>query len=109
MGKLKPMAILRRIKALFTRNPDRFLKKVTGLIHVGANSGQERNLYQKHGLRVIWIEPIPEVFQKLTANLNGYPAQRAFQYLVTDKDDSECTFHIAVSYTHLTLPTNREV
>jgi FkbM family methyltransferase len=95
MGMLNPMAVFRRVKALFKPNPDRFLKQVTGVIHVGANSGQERNLYRRCGLRVIWIEPIPDVFQKLSANLSGYPDQRAFQYIVTDKDDSEYTFHIA--------------
>jgi len=91
----KPSAVLRRAKALIDRNPDRFLKQVSGVIHVGANTGAERDTYRGFGLRVIWIEPIPEVFETLKANLADYPGQLAFQYLVTDKDDSEYTFHIA--------------
>lgn len=91
----KPAAILRRVKALLTRNPDRFLKEASGVIHVGANSGQERDTYKEFGLRVIWIEPIPEVFQTLRTNLDGYSGQLALQYLVTDQDNSEHTFHIA--------------
>jgi FkbM family methyltransferase len=89
------MKILRRLKSLLTPNPDRFLKKASGVIHVGANTGGERDLYKKHGLRVVWVEPIPEVFQTLKANLAGYPAQRAFQALVTDLDNSEYPFHVS--------------
>jgi FkbM family methyltransferase len=88
-------AISRRIRKLVRTDPDRFLKHVSGLIHVGANIGQERDLYERHGLRVIWIEPIPEVFETLKANLEGFPRQRAFEYLVTDRDDAVFPFHIA--------------
>jgi FkbM family methyltransferase len=68
---------------------------VAGVVHVGANIGQERDIYRRLGLQVVWIEPIPEVFQRLTSNLKDYPEQRAFQYLITDLDDSEYSFHIA--------------
>jgi FkbM family methyltransferase len=91
---MKPKSF-RRLKRFFGRNPDRFLHGVSGVIHVGANTGQERDLYKKHRLRVLWIEPIPEVFQTLRSNLTGYPWQRALEYLITDKDGSEYTFRIA--------------
>src|SRR5215472_4628952 len=52
---------LRRIRSMLKRNPDSFLRGVSGVIHVGANTGQERELYEKFGLHVVWIEPIPEV------------------------------------------------
>jgi FkbM family methyltransferase len=91
----KPAAILRRIKTVLTLNPDRFLNKVSGVIHIGANTGQERDTYKQLGLHVVWIEPIPEVFNALRTNLDGYSSQLAFQYLVTDKNNSEYTFHIA--------------
>jgi FkbM family methyltransferase len=77
------------------RDPDRFLSRASGVIHVGANTGQERIRYEKRGLRVIWIEPIPEVFATLVENLQPFPRQAAFQCLVTDRDDVEYTFHIA--------------
>lgn len=91
----KPAAIVRRLKILLTPNPDKFLKKVSGVIHVGANTGQERDIYKKYGLHVIWIEPIPEVFQMLRTNLAGYSGQIAFQNLVTDQEDSEYAFQVA--------------
>lgn len=77
------------------KKPDRFLEHVSGVIHVGANTGQERVLYHRFNLRVIWIEPIPRVFDELSANLRGYPNQRAIRSLVTDRDGEEYRFHIA--------------
>jgi len=83
------------------------------LIHVGANTGQERGLYRHHGLRAIWIEPIPEVFETLTANLRDCPGQTALRYLVTDRDDVEYAFHVssnaALSSSILELKLHRDV
>ncbi len=77
------------------RNPDSFLKHVSGIIHVGANTGQERELYVRHNLNVIWIEPIPEVFSRLKENIAPFPLQQAYQYLITDRDNNEYDFHVA--------------
>jgi FkbM family methyltransferase len=88
-------AVLRRGKMLFKKNPDKLLKKVKGVIHVGANTGQERELYAQFGLSVVWIEPIPEVFEKLQSNLIGIPGQIALKGLATDFDDVEYQFHLA--------------
>ncbi|HSD55031.1 MAG TPA: FkbM family methyltransferase [Burkholderiales bacterium] len=77
------------------RDPDRYLNRASGVIHVGANTGQERIRYARRGLRVVWIEPIPEVFATLQENIRPFPLQTAFQYLMTDRDDSEYAFHIA--------------
>lgn len=82
-------------KDLRARNFDRFLKGCKGVIHVGANKGQERNLYRHEGLKVIWIEPIPEVFDALQANLQGYPLQIAINALVTENDGAEHDFFVA--------------
>ena len=72
-----------------------FLANAKGVIHVGGNLGQERDLYAAYGLDVIWIEPIPELFGKLSTLIGPYPAQKAFRYLVTDVDDKEYLFHIS--------------
>ena len=88
-------AIVRRTKSLFKRNPDRLLKKIKGVIHVGANTGQEIQLYAKYGLSVVWIEPIPEVFETLKSNLIGVPKQIAVKGLVTDVENNEYEFHLA--------------
>lgn len=76
-------------------NPDFFFKKITGVIHIGANEGQERDKYKKYFLSVVWVEPIPEVFEQLKKNINDYPNQRAFKYLLTDQDDQEVELKIS--------------
>ena len=47
------------------------------------------------GLRVLWVEPIPKVFEELKSNVSQLPRQRAIQALVTDRDNETCQFHIA--------------
>jgi FkbM family methyltransferase len=96
----KIKAILHQALSMLKNDPDRFLQKVSGVIHVGANAGQERELYAKLGLRVIWIEPIPEVFEKLKANVENFPRQRALKCLVTDQDNMMYPFHIANNEGH---------
>ena len=88
-------AFLRRVQSLFKKYPNGFLKKITGVIHVGANTGQEIQLYAQYGLSVLWIEPIPEVFEALKSNLVGIPGQIALKGLVTDLDNAEYHFHVA--------------
>ncbi|MDP4252890.1 MAG: FkbM family methyltransferase [Bacteroidota bacterium] len=88
-------SILLRARSLFTKDPNELLRKVKGVIHVGANTGQEIELYHKYRLSVVWIEPIPEVFETLENNLSGFPGQRAVKGLVTDQDHVEYQFHLA--------------
>lgn len=95
MSNSRTRAFLRRLWKDIRRHPDRFLKDVSGVVHVGANTGQERKLYHSYGLPVVWVEPIPEVFAQLNANIEPYPEQRAFQALVTDVEGREYEFHIA--------------
>jgi FkbM family methyltransferase len=89
------MKLLRRLRRLFSPDPNRFLRAARGVVHVGANVGQERDLYDRLGLDVLWIEPIPDVFATLTANIARFPRQRALECLVTDRDDVPYEFHIA--------------
>jgi FkbM family methyltransferase len=87
-----------RSRNIKTRYQDRFLRKLKGVIHIGANVGQERGLYARKFLKVIWIEPIPEVFQILNYNIQDYPEQRAFNYLITDEDYREYQFYQANNF-----------
>jgi len=73
----------------------RFLQHVSGVVHVGANTGQERAVYDSFRIPVLWIEPIPEVFAALQRNLAGYADQQAIQALVADVDGQEVEFHVA--------------
>jgi FkbM family methyltransferase len=85
----------RTIKRILYRNPDKFLNDISGVVHVGANIGQERKVYSKYGLSVIWVEPIPYVFENLVKNISEFENQLAFQALLTDSEDEEIEFHIA--------------
>jgi len=89
------MSLLRRLRRLFEPDRNAFLRSVHGVVHIGANVGQERRLYARHDLDVLWIEPIPEVFAALHANLADFPRQRALECLVTDRDGAEYEFHVA--------------
>ncbi len=94
----KPLAKLgRRVKRLFRsgEDADHYLTKCRGVIHVGANTGQERDIYHRHGLNVIWVEPIPEVYDALVAHIAEHPRQRAIRALVTDRDGEIKVLNVA--------------
>jgi len=71
------------------------LDRITGIIHVGANSGQERELYASKGLRVLWVEPRPDDYEKLVSNLKNFSNQKAVQALLYDRDDVQLSLNIA--------------
>src|SRR5262245_37244866 len=48
-----------------------------------------------YGLKVVWIEPIPEVFRRLVENIRDFPDQRAINALITNEDGALCTLHIS--------------
>jgi len=76
----------RVLKRLYAGPFDSFLKEVKGVIHIGANEGQEREHYKKYGLqKVLWIEADPEAFKKLKKNISQYKNQIALNYLVLNK------------------------
>jgi len=74
---------------------DWHLRRVSGVIHVGANTGQERDVYASFKLDVLWIEPIPSLFDELCKNIIALPEQRALNYLITDRDGAEYAFNVA--------------
>jgi FkbM family methyltransferase len=72
-----------------------FIKDSKGIIHVGANTGQERDIYAQAGLPVVWIEALQSQFRLLCENIAGCKNQRALNYLIADSDDKSTLFHIA--------------
>ena len=84
-----------KINTILGRGTNKYLKNISGVIHVGANTGQERDLYYKHNLNVIWVEPIPTVFNKLKENIKDFKNQKAIKALITNKDNVEYKFNIA--------------
>jgi len=72
-----------------------FLKDAHGVIHVGANTGQERDIYEKFGILVIWIEPLNGIFEALTKNIAPYQRQIAYQALITHVDGEVYSFGVS--------------
>src|SRR5436309_6030900 len=95
IGGFRLRALARRIITRFKRHPDFFMKNVTGVVHIGANRGQERDVYAAHNLNVLWVEPIPEVFSDLKKHIAAFPKQKALCQLMTDVDEKEYSFHIS--------------
>lgn len=73
---------------------DAFFEEVKGVIHIGANTGQERFFYLANKISALWVEPIPEVFHKLSFNIKNIPHQRALNYLISDVDNQTFDFHV---------------
>ena len=87
-----------RLRSLFSDTGEDvsvFLPHVTGLVHVGANRADERDLYAGLGLHVLWVEALPEVFVDLQRHIATTPRQIALQALVTDRDGQEHTFNVS--------------
>lgn len=70
-------------------------RPIHGVLHIGANSGQEAGWYSKLGLKVIWIEADPLLFDALQENIAALGEQSAHQCLASDIDGQEVDFHIA--------------
>ncbi len=86
----------RGLRAFKSRSEfDKALDRAHGVIHIGANAGQERDFYAGHGLDVVWVEPIPDVFAELERNIASLPKQRAFRYILTDHDGDDVELKVA--------------
>lgn len=74
---------------------DRYNIRPKGVLHIGANVGEEAPIYEQLGIKKqIWIEGNPEIFLKLKANIAHNPQAIALNYLIGD-EEKEVTFHIA--------------
>lgn len=72
-----------------------FLAECERIVHVGANDGAERFLYESAKVGVIWVEPIPRIFKKLRSNIRGFRDQVARQALLAERAGRKVTFNIA--------------
>lgn len=70
--------------------------KAGGVLHLGANLGQEAKAYAEQGIqRVIWVEAIPEVYHQLVREMKPYPQAVCLCACVSDVDGKEVDFNIA--------------
>lgn len=69
--------------------------KPKGVLHIGANVGEEAPVYHELGIEnVIWIEANDAIFHKLQENIRKYPGQVAIKACVGD-EEREVTFHVS--------------
>jgi FkbM family methyltransferase len=73
------------------------LPKPQGIVHVGANDGsREFEFYRSIGAKtVLYIEPIPQVFEKLKTRVSHSPNHHPLMYLCSDVNGEEVIFNIA--------------
>jgi len=74
-------------------NKYKFLPK--GIIHVGAHKGEELSIYEDLGIEnVIWVEANPKIFESLSENIKKFKNHKAYNFLVSNKNDEEYIFHV---------------
>lgn len=67
-----------------------------GVLHIGANSGQEADEYDKFRIpKVVWIEALPDVFKKLVRHVAGRPGHLPLQACISDVDGDWIKFKVA--------------
>jgi FkbM family methyltransferase len=67
----------------------------TGVLHIGASTGQEAEVYYNHGVKdVIWIEGNGEVFKRLQDHVKDIPGSICIHACVSDRD-GEAYFNIS--------------
>jgi FkbM family methyltransferase len=65
---------------------EKYLTNKRGVIHVGANVGEERDWYKEQGFtQVLWFEPNTQIFRELSRNLIGYENNLAFNIGIHDE------------------------
>jgi len=70
-----------------------------GVLHLGANEGQELARYKKQGItKVIFVEAIPEVFEKLVKLTGGDEAVTCIQAAVSNKTGVHTTMKVASNH-----------
>jgi len=71
------------------------VKQSTGILHIGAHFGQESSYYFQNGLKVIWIEALPEIFEKLQSTISRYKEQIAYCALLGNENRTDTDFFIS--------------
>jgi FkbM family methyltransferase len=75
-------------------HPLRFAESSTGIVHIGAHTGEEAWIYATFRRPVIWVEANPHLFPRLQKEISKYPKQIALQCLLTDREGESSDFLI---------------
>lgn len=69
---------------------------IKGVLHLGASYGQERNEYDNYCKGdVLWVEAIPEVYEKLKENITPFRNQMAFNACLSNVNGQEIVFNVS--------------
>ncbi len=75
---------------------DKYKIKSKGVLHLGANSGQEAEAYRQCGVeRVIWVEALPELCEACRRHVAAYPNNIVLEACVSDVSGAKVKFHVA--------------
>lgn len=75
---------------------ERYKIKPKGILHIGANRGEEAPVYLELGVtKQIWIEANPEIFEQLQNTLKGNPDALAYNFAIGDVDSAPVVLHVA--------------
>lgn len=70
--------------------------KPTGVLHLGASTGQELATYIQFGMKpMVFVEAIPSVYEQLKRNISGCPDAIAINACVSDKDGDNVVFNVS--------------
>ncbi len=69
--------------------------KPKGVLHLGANVGEEASVYEQLDIHnVHWVEANPEVYKTLVMNVAGY-GHKTYNFCVGDENKEDVIFHIS--------------
>lgn len=71
---------------------DEHQRSATGILHLGAHTGQEREAYARNHRPVAWVEAHPVIYRRLQDNLKPFPEQLALRGLLAEVDGREMDF-----------------
>lgn len=71
------------------------IKQAKGILHIGANKGQESEFYHQCGAPVLWIEADPRIFSELQNTIQMYPQQKAICALLGSENLPCVKFNLA--------------
>lgn len=70
--------------------------KPRGVLHIGANVGEERDVYKELNVyNQVWIEANRFVYENLQQNIKDNPSAFAVNACISDIDGEDITFHIS--------------
>lgn len=75
---------------------DKKINTRSQVLHIGANKGQEAELYHNAGFHsVVWVEGFPSFYGELLDKIKVFPEQSAYQLFVSDIDEQKVKVRVA--------------